>query len=107
MKRCPQCMRDYTDGSLNFCLDDGVVLLDGPAIVEEPATVVLGAFGAPSSGIGVEGRTQVFTNTPLEARTLNANENENSIAVLSFKNISADAENEYFCDGLAEELLNA
>jgi TolB-like protein/Tfp pilus assembly protein PilF len=30
-----------------------------------------------------------------------------SIAVLPFKNMSADEENEYFCDGLAEELLNA
>jgi len=30
-----------------------------------------------------------------------------SIAVLPFANLSNDAENEYFCDGLAEELLNA
>ena len=33
--------------------------------------------------------------------------NLKSIAVLPFANMSADADNEYFCDGLAEELLNA
>lgn len=30
-----------------------------------------------------------------------------SIAVLPFANLSADATNQYFCDGLAEELINA
>jgi adenylate cyclase len=31
----------------------------------------------------------------------------NSIAVLPFTNMSADPEQEYFCDGMAEELINA
>jgi len=35
------------------------------------------------------------------------NSQTNSIAVLPFTNMSADEDNEYFCDGLAEELLNA
>ena len=57
-----------------------------------------------------------LTPTKTEAKTL-AGEirkspesdtlNEKSIAVMPFVNMSADAENEYFCDGLAEELLNA
>jgi eukaryotic-like serine/threonine-protein kinase len=34
-------------------------------------------------------------------------ENRNSIAVLPFTDMSAEGDHEYFCDGLAEELLNA
>lgn len=41
MKRCPECRRDYTDETLNFCLDDGSPLLEGPATADEPATEVL------------------------------------------------------------------
>jgi TolB-like protein/Flp pilus assembly protein TadD len=41
MKRCPECRRDYKDESLNFCLDDGAELLDGPGSFDGPATAIL------------------------------------------------------------------
>ncbi|MBA3767411.1 MAG: tetratricopeptide repeat protein, partial [Acidobacteria bacterium] len=64
----------------------------------------------PSAGILVAQKTKTVEEpttaitTPLEVEAQNI---RNSIAVLPFINTSADAENEYFCDGLAEELLNA
>lgn len=105
MKRCPECLRDYYDETLRFCLDDGTTLLDGPGSTDEPATAILSAYGVPPSGGIVEDRTLVFTNGPLNTSTIAVT--QNSIAILPFANISADEENEYFCDGLAEELLNA
>ena len=41
MKRCPECRRDYTDETLNFCLDDGAPLVDGPALIDGPVTAIL------------------------------------------------------------------
>ena len=45
-------------------------------------------------------------STGIEATPVRSG-SRHSIAVLPFTNMSADADNEYFCDGLAEELLNA
>ncbi len=50
MKRCPKCRRDYTDGTLNFCLDDGATLVDGPASVDESATAILSVPPAVAGG---------------------------------------------------------
>jgi WD40 repeat protein len=55
MKRCPECRRSYTDETLNFCLDDGSALLDGPASMDEPATAIL-----PSAGTSAERPTELM-----------------------------------------------
>ncbi|MFT3743650.1 MAG: tetratricopeptide repeat protein [Pyrinomonadaceae bacterium] len=101
MKRCPECRRDYYDDTLLYCLDDGIALLEGPASGssrdKDPQTLLLrhGTEGDEDATAIIGGIGQVKTGA------------NNSIAVLPFANISPDEENEYFCDGLAEELLNA
>ena len=42
-----------------------------------------------------------------KSKTLSKKETENSIAVLPFINLSNDPEQEYFCDGMSEEIINA
>lgn len=90
MKRCPECRRDYYDETLLYCLDDGNQLLEGPTTFGEAVTAVF-----PHDG---QGAAAPVTRPGGEV---------NSIAVLPFANLSADPENDYFCDGLSEELLNA
>jgi serine/threonine-protein kinase len=51
-------------------------------------------------------KTEAQTQIIRAAMTVKT-EISNSVAVLPFANLSADAENEYFCDGLADELLNS
>jgi serine/threonine-protein kinase len=100
MKRCPECNRDYSDETLNFCLDDGAALLDGPASWDEARTAIFG---------GMAGERKIDSGSGRRTEVLRAGDTEprNSIAVLPFANTSADRDNEYFCDGLAEDLLNA
>ena len=89
MKRCPQCNRLETDDALKFCRVDGMPLVTTAALDSESVTISLPVTQPIESGT-----TGRLVDTP-------------SIAVLPFVNMSADQDNEFFCDGLAEELLNA
>ncbi|MCU0305274.1 MAG: protein kinase [Thermoanaerobaculales bacterium] len=44
---------------------------------------------------------------PLVHQTSSPSGARHAIAVMPFRNLSSDPDNEYFCDGLAEDLLNA
>jgi TolB-like protein/Tfp pilus assembly protein PilF len=61
MKRCPECRRDYFDDSLQYCLDDGERLLEGPASLEETPTAILSDPGT-SHGGGGKG-VRIYSNT--------------------------------------------
>jgi|SoiMethySBSTD1v2_1073268.scaffolds.fasta_scaffold64992_3 TolB-like protein/Tfp pilus assembly protein PilF len=86
MKRCSVCSRTYADDTLNFCLEDGTPLES--YLTEYPTEIIPGGLStAPAPA-----------TSQIQA---------NSIAVLPFAHLSSDPDDEYFCDGLAEELLNA
>ena len=97
MKRCPECRRDYYDDTLFYCLDDGSRLLDGPASNGGEKTLFLS-----EDRISGEAPTAIHRTSDPRSQPW-----ANSVAVLPFSNVGGDASNEYFSDGLSEELLNA
>lgn len=104
MKECPKCHRSYSDDTLNFCLDDGAWLHDVPQSGEYPTAILAAAQAASDERTKTFGTSEIRSG---EAKAERIADDANSIAVLPFADMSADSDNEYFCDGLAEELLNA
>lgn len=64
MKRCPECRRDYTDETLNYCLDDGTALLEGPASGDDRKTEVIESPASQRTGVLTEGETQIYHDRP-------------------------------------------
>lgn len=88
MKYCPICQKAYADETLNFCLEDGSHLVTEDFVSNSPTLLYHPSFS-----------NQISSRISLGQIP--------SIAILPFINVSSDAENDYFCDGLAEELINA
>lgn len=135
MKRCPKCRRDYTDETLNFCLDDGATLLDGPA-TGEPQTAILTGGGieneAPTRQLDAhktednsqasrvpayrKGRTWLIAallfGFALSGYLLyrlmvrSSGDRIDSIAVLPFQNETGDSKLDYISDGVSESLID-
>lgn len=103
MKLCPQCQQNYSDETLNFCLEDGTLLVSGapPSTTSNPSVSV--AEGQAKNGNTSSAQPQQQPAAQPDSITAKPA----SIAVLPFVNMTGDAENEYFCSGLAEEILNA
>jgi TolB-like protein len=66
------------------------------------ALVVLLAAGCGSTPVSIAQKTPASPSGAQPASTVSPN----SIAVLAFANLSEDKSNEYFADGMAEEIIN-
>jgi len=86
---------------------------DAPRPLTRKDYIILAVFGVVAAGLIVQTAHNVrgvpADLTSATDRDIGSDETErlsNSIAVLPFANISNDRENEYFCDGIAEDILN-
>jgi len=131
MKRCPECDREYYDETLNFCLEDGVSLVD----TDEPLTAIL-STDVPGSETATRQKHDqtareglALTTSPYRARPWllpvlavlvfgilgyaaylyfpsgASSKPIDSIAVLPFQSRGVDADTQYLSEGLAESLI--
>lgn len=88
--------------------DDAANGVVGMVVVAEKRSEIKVAFIIPTNSLlNVWPKLRSHTDSHREQTRIFKADTYNSVAVLPFVNLSSQAENEYFCDGLAEELLNA
>jgi serine/threonine protein kinase len=83
------------------------VLRDDPPPLDVPAPLERFVRRCLAKSPGDRFSSMAQVRSALEQVASMAAERQVSIAVLPFANLSADKENEYFSDGLAEEIINA
>ncbi len=85
----------------------GAVLRDEPRPVAAPEALARIVARCLRKSPAQRFQSMAEVKTALEQCLARQEDSETSIAVLPFTNLTVDPENEYFSDGLAEEILNA
>ena len=92
MKHCPTCNKNYTDETLNFCLDDGAWLANGVQ-KDEPATAILSSAGSSAESptlletarmpTGNTARTEILHTTSSAEYLVSKFQNHKKIVVVA------------------------
>jgi TolB-like protein/Tfp pilus assembly protein PilF len=120
MKRCPECRRDYYDETLQYCLDDGAHLVEGPAgeLPSESPTRVLPASDTKSATLAskrnsiIAGILGILIVTALGVGgylyyNRGVAKPIDSIAVMPFVNESGNPDIDYLSDGMTDGLISS
>jgi hypothetical protein len=101
-------------GGIRRTAPAGADAAEAPQPLARRDYLILAAFAAIAAVLVVRAvqevrETPLADSPPAAAGTARAGGERvpNSIAVLPFANISNDPDNDYFCDGISEEILNA
>jgi serine/threonine protein kinase/Tfp pilus assembly protein PilF len=105
------CGRRAFTGDSNYSVMDAIVKKDPPPLQASPAFVsIVSRCLAKQPSARYQAIAEVRTALEAVSREMEAEsstEPQPSIAVLPFINMSGDKEQEYFSDGLSEEIINA
>lgn len=135
MKICPHCRRSYTDDSLIYCLDDGHVMLSGPASTEAATQSLLPDLAESPTKVfdiredhraspqknsyrSLKNRYYIFgvgafvlllglIIIGLWVFPRSGSKGVTSIAVMPFSNESGTTDGEYLSDGITDSLINS